>query len=542
MKEAQEKGRRRRWLRWCGYLAATGLACVLCVLVAINWSHHTGKRELETTLTRLKAEGVELDWRKIHPVTEESENAKRLLAAGELPRETALANPAPMVGAGVFASLLDRTNWTHFDVVNGQATNMWTDWNRGVELLRIHRRTLDKYTVALADGPPRFAIDYDDHLTHQQNSHVSLANRSSSWFAAAFLVHLGAGEMDEAHARLMELLFLSRGLAREPAGLPGAVACNMFGTAFKCLAEALPRAHWTPEQWRALQEAFADVDWLAERRRAVQMEFALGVNWFLRIDEGTAPVPTDWVNWTPPGWLENSHDKGIEWLGEMAPGLATTAYDWSEGLGEWTDRRLFAPVWKRAWLAKDALAFVESELPSVRAVSGLTSGPAFTQFTQTLRQPSESDDERGYHERMIRQLSSMLEGGSVMPGFFERHLVAEHRAHLAATVCAIQRHVLVKGGPPAELVALVPEFMEVAPFDPGDGRPLRYSLNPDGAWRLYSTGLDGIDDGGDGNPVRGRRFDPVAARDILWPRPATQEEIEAYDHRQADRASENAGR
>ncbi|HAV62417.1 MAG TPA: hypothetical protein DCY13_08650, partial [Verrucomicrobiales bacterium] len=72
-------------------------------------------------------------------------------------------------------------------------------------------------------------------------------------------------------------------------------------------------------------------------------------------------------------------------------------------------------------------------------------------------------------------------------------------------------------------------FMSAVPIDPGDGQPLRYRLNTDGTWQLYSTALDGIDDVGDGNSVRGRSFYTSTAKDILWPRPATPEEVVAYE-------------
>jgi hypothetical protein len=63
-----------------------------------------------------------------------------------------------------------------------------------------------------------------------------------------------------------------------------------------------------------------------------------------------------------------------------------------------------------------------------------------------------------------------------------------------------------------------------------NGEPLRYRLTSDGDFVLYSVGTDGRDNGGDPNPLPGlsgaihRLWN---GRDIVWPKPATPEEIAA---------------
>jgi hypothetical protein len=94
-------------------------------------------------------------------------------------------------------------------------------------------------------------------------------------------------------------------------------------------------------------------------------------------------------------------------------------------------------------------------------------------------------------------------------------------------------------------------------MDVMDGKPLRYRLNPDGTFLLYSVGEDGVDNGGDLTPtesiVRSRIHPWLAtdahsrakawwlARDAVWPMPATPEEIKAYqDKIIAERKSKEA--
>ena len=62
---------------------------------------------------------------------------------------------------------------------------------------------------------------------------------------------------------------------------------------------------------------------------------------------------------------------------------------------------------------------------------------------------------------------------------------------------------------------------------------LHYRPNADGSYLLYSVGEDGRDDGGDPTPrdqnQRTARF--YSGRDLVWPMPATPEEIKAAEVR-----------
>jgi len=68
------------------------------------------------------------------------------------------------------------------------------------------------------------------------------------------------------------------------------------------------------------------------------------------------------------------------------------------------------------------------------------------------------------------------------------------------------------------------------PRDFMDGQPLRYRLLPDGQFMLWSIGDDFVDDGGDGSTpptsTPGSRI-WTQVRDLVWPLPASAEEVEA---------------
>lgn len=69
----------------------------------------------------------------------------------------------------------------------------------------------------------------------------------------------------------------------------------------------------------------------------------------------------------------------------------------------------------------------------------------------------------------------------------------------------------------------MPEFLSAVPMDWMHGKPLRYRLNPDGTFTLWSVNEDFKDDGGDATDTGAvsRQRDIWDGRDALWPRALT---------------------
>jgi hypothetical protein len=111
-----------------------------------------------------------------------------------------------------------------------------------------------------------------------------------------------------------------------------------------------------------------------------------------------------------------------------------------------------------------------------------------------------------------------------------RTLDSELEKQLTATAIALKRYELREGKYPSALSRLVPEFLQALPRDLVDGQPLRYRLNADGTFLLYSIGENGRDDGGDPAVEHFTRYsDWLDGRDIVWPQVATAKEIEDYE-------------
>lgn len=77
---------------------------------------------------------------------------------------------------------------------------------------------------------------------------------------------------------------------------------------------------------------------------------------------------------------------------------------------------------------------------------------------------------------------------------------SETVARLAMLACALERHRITAGFYPEHIESLAPAFIRALPCDPVNGGPLRYFCENPQCYRLYSVGLNRIDDQGDPSP------------------------------------------
>jgi hypothetical protein len=122
----------------------------------------------------------------------------------------------------------------------------------------------------------------------------------------------------------------------------------------------------------------------------------------------------------------------------------------------------------------------------------------------------------------------------------QRVLEYETWREMAVAALALRRFELRYGKPPPDLTTLIPSFLGHIPHDYMDGGSLRYRLNADGTWTLYSVGEDGVDNGGDSTiaspGVASRMW---WGRDAVWPVAATPEEVEAWESLRMQRAQQS---
>ncbi|MBK8475290.1 MAG: hypothetical protein IPL39_03015 [Opitutaceae bacterium] len=97
-------------------------------------------------------------------------------------------------------------------------------------------------------------------------------------------------------------------------------------------------------------------------------------------------------------------------------------------------------------------------------------------------------------------------------------LVAENNVTLMRAICGLERYRLAHRCYPETLAELAPAYVDAVPRDVIDGQPLRYRRLADGAFKLFSVGLNGTDD--DGSPSDWKTDEGRRTGDWCWPQPA----------------------
>lgn len=101
----------------------------------------------------------------------------------------------------------------------------------------------------------------------------------------------------------------------------------------------------------------------------------------------------------------------------------------------------------------------------------------------------------------------------IAPESAETRFLAAHTVQRqAALACALERYRMERGAFPEKAEALVPSFLPALPKDVMDGRALRYRLESDGSYTLWSIGPNGRDDQGLQGKSGGIREQP----DWVW--------------------------
>jgi hypothetical protein len=182
-------------------------------------------------------------------------------------------------------------------------------------------------------------------------------------------------------------------------------------------------------------------------------------------------------------------------------------------------------AWRWLWSYDDELRYLQTlqvtlEIPrSARLTGSFASARArAAQAFSQLRQPGDLGFVRYF-------LSNLL--APAMERASAKAARLEVQREMTVTAIALKRYSLRHGRFAPSLAALVPDYLPQPPKDLIDGEPLRYRLNADGTYVLYSVNEDAKDDGGDPSPTSpaSQNYAFGNGRDMVWPMPATAEEI-----------------
>lgn len=336
-----------------------------------------------------------------------------------------------------------------------------------------------------------------------------------------------------------------------------------FGIRFlekRMVAQALLAAAYSAMQQGHREEALDNFHGLTSLLRLHQDD-PMFVNLMVRVALANLGIQGTWDLLRAPGWTEDQLARlqedweGLNFLAQAAKSFeterASAAFE-IEFCRHATFRKVMAEVyeprvlhldedtpapfdevvrdyihlqlWKLAWSEQDELFHSRLSQPVIESLRSA----AVKKSWMELRRESETQE---------KQFSQDFTGWAgvynrARYNFSQRSFISAWRAEqrimqletdrqMAIAAIALKRYQLRHGKLPPSLDALVPEFLSAVPLDYMDGKPLRYRLNPDGTFVLYSVGFDGQDHGGDDTIVKARygssgmpRWD---ARDAVWP-------------------------
>ena len=107
--------------------------------------------------------------------------------------------------------------------------------------------------------------------------------------------------------------------------------------------------------------------------------------------------------------------------------------------------------------------------------------------------PSSPENIRSVAERVHYQFFGML--APVLATMETRYVQAATMTDHARLACALERFRIARGGFPATLAELSPEFIPALPAEIVNGEPYRYRRSGNVSFVLYTVGTDLRDDG-----------------------------------------------
>ncbi|HTR41043.1 MAG TPA: hypothetical protein VMH87_05460 [Pseudomonadales bacterium] len=507
---------KRRWKILVVLAAALAVACLIGVV-----RHYQLRWATEAYIAQLKAQGEPMDLAQVlpPPVPPEQNSADTMRRAAALMKSnqewwgTNSVGPMGMVAPGKA-----KVAWWQPDVRSSLSTNSWLEVG---SVLAEDKESLSLLHQIFNKPNLDFQINYKAGFVDFSITNLTLmeSKRASQLLSGATIYDLHSGDAASAVENIRTALAIIQALRQERYVITELVRMAMANIMVSANWELLQATNLSEQQLSDLQTGWANLDFIQSGVNALEMERASG-------------------QVTTAKWRRSNEDL----ISSVYLTPKARANLGMEPLTAW-DKVKIKPriiLWRYWWSYPDELRQIKGSqvlIDTMRAAQ--TNGS----FEEAIENQSKSLDELGITglDDEFPSLfggdpnfhSMLSEGITSLSGVARRMMAAETAKRTMITAIALKRYQLKHGNYPPDLKVLVPEFLTAVPLDPVDGQPLRYRLNSDGTFLLYSIGPNGKDDGG--NPqleqdIEGSNFYWLGphALDWVWPQPATAEEIEEF--------------
>ncbi len=370
----------------------------------------------------------------------------------------------------------------------------------------------------MQDPPATIGGEIAKRLDHDVIPNFIPIRRASQALHAATINDLHRGDLEAALENLEAMQGGVRLYADEPTLVNYMIRVALLGLSSDACWDALQENGWTEPQLVRLQKAcqsnvlFSQLPNIMAGERAGRLH---ALNWF--------------ASHRYQAWIDRYADI------HKSFGSKPAELDTANWKGRWR-KWIFHPTWSYAWRAQeelDHLKYSQQDLNNLREAVQRGSWVYLQERDAKLRANYRRPPAawRFYGSLPLHDSLSELirppraeQPESPYPNFSKAGFVTAKnltRHEMVKTVIALKRHQLREGQLPRDLAALVPACLDAVPRDLVDGQPLRYRLNPDGSFVLYSIGENARDEGGNSHPSESgetqRRPDAWSGRDWVWP-------------------------
>jgi hypothetical protein len=511
-----------------------GLAVLVLLVAAFAVTEHLrGRWALQRELADLRARGESVDVTELTPLmppTDQDGGSVFLGAAGQLAGKSQVVSDVPgawkPIAPGKVRLATRERAWPR--MISGTKTNLLTaeELAAGVESARAE---LEALRGALKKPALYFGTQYSLKANF---AHLATGKRTVSWLRAASLDCLLRSDVEGSRANLEAMASLATKQADERLLISQLVALAEANVGVGATWEALQSQGWSEAQLARLQSAWgAGSNYVAQMGWAMEMERAMSRDYFERATPSELMTMLDFSGsfWNPPSAPTGPAWTSFDQILDELPKRLARAFQ----------RGVYLPLWSFLWADQDEARLLRQWRDSIEAARQAAASHSLLAVKGMIPERDGdwfwSGEEDGKAKPSLydrcRYLVSSRVGGSEWRAN-SKAATGEAVRTLAVTAIALQRYQLRHGKPAPDLAALVPDILPAVPLDPMDGKPLRYRLKSDGTFLLYSVGEDGVDNGGDGSRRDGSSSSQPSffqARDLVWPVPATPEEVAEAD-------------
>ena len=470
--------RSRRWLRWIFLLLVLPVALVAIFYLVENYR---GRRAWDRYCAEAKSRGVKLYLRDfLQPDIPDEEN----YAAIPVIREMFAAKRDSKIASNTFelSSKFRTKPPSRPDMYLGRRTDLtaWQTFFRTEQYLdattenpaRDVLRALQKYEPALqqlrdASRRPKckFPTRWEDGF-QVEFPHLSNLHRALILFALRINSHLTLGENDDALMEMQHSLRVHEALTTEPMILSALIRVTTLTRLTEEVWDGMAGGLWRDQDLRAIDFSFGKLDLIRDMHFAMESERG----WF---NQALEPI------------IVGSGKEDLrDFLEAISPGSVA--------------EKLFA-------FAPSGWAFENfAMLNRCRDDCTLRYDPVREFFPERLDEDAWLEQQ--FQSQLWKQVTPLKRFKyslvfATVGVFFLLHaemiqLQAHTRVQHVRLACALELFRRANGRFPDTLDALVPGFIAAVPKDILDGQPMRYRLNADGGYDLWSIGKNRIDDGG----------------------------------------------